>query len=194
MLLWHGSIEDGLQWFAVFTKERRTKCAVTLDNLMQITLYSNHCQLVLNWWKLYFEAWELFQGTKILQLPAILQSILSSTSRTHPSNCDSSIYLYSGRTKSANVFGSSKLCAPSPCAWWSWAWGSSVGPTYSIFRTLPHSGHLSIGRSRDIYIFHQYVILHRSKGNIPWAKSWSGNQLGSRYIQHTAHHQKTWQQ
>ena len=26
-----------------------------------------------------------------------------------------------------------------------------------------------------------------------WAKSWHGNQRGSRYNQHTAHHQQTWQ-
>jgi len=36
-----------------------------------------------------------------------------------------------------------------PCPWC--AWGSSGGPTYSIFSTLPHSGQRSTGRSRDIW-------------------------------------------
>jgi len=57
-------------------------------------------------------------------------------------------YLYSGLTKSTKVFGSSYPWWSCP---WSCEWGSSSGPTYSIFKTLPHSGQRSTGRSRDIY-------------------------------------------
>src|SRR5438874_2195891 len=84
-------------------------------------------------------------------IPCILVVYLSFIPMLH-------IYRYSGLTKSAKVLGSSKLWCPSGWASWWWSCASSVGPTYSILRTFPHSGQRSMGRSRDIWDMVNMVV------------------------------------